>query len=674
MPCCRQFRLGCTLVLLAAGLTGFARETQNVFIVNIDGLRSNEGFESGRTNLPFISDSLRPLGTLYTQFYNTGVTITNSAQSTIVTGASQLLYNNAGIETQIRPREPTIGEYYRKETGLPSDKAVFISGKSAIWRYPVSTMPGYGYAWAPSIVLNSWGDLATWDSVCSVTARNHPSLCYVLLGQVDDASHTGDTSCYIGSIRQADSLVFELWKFIQSDSAYRDHTALIVTSDHGRHDDRHGGWKDHGCTCHGCRHVLFLALGPDIKADTVVTDRRAQIDIAPTVGCLLDFDTPFVQGTVLTEMLRPCFPTPDPRSPGPFLDDHNLSNSAGASRACDIALARGVLHCAYADNSNGSWQILHTRSTDRGNYWSSAQPLFSGNDDYTEPVLAVIDSTTLFAAALVRRWSAMDTTYFWALSGRRSTDNGTTWQPAFQIESLGMVSCRPALCASGQRVGVTALLTWGLGFSLSTNRGATFSPAEFVSSFAPHFPQAPAAAMLDTQSVIVWQGLVPTFGPDSANVHNIWLGYSPRRGCPRLLTHNQSTNYSYLPTLAAESPGVLHLAYANLPDAGMGNNWQVVYRRGTALGDTWSASMPLSGSEVGYSPSICRYGDGRLGCAWAAFSDEQWHIDAAVSADDGLTWSLPFAVSGPQDFTTEPRLVMDDDTCFAAWQDNRSGN
>jgi len=84
--------------------------------------------------------------------------------------------------------------------------------------------------------------------------------------------------------------------------------------------------------------------------------------------------------------------------------------------------------------------------------------------------------------------------------------------------------------------------------------------------------------------------------------------------------------------------------------------------------------MALSGSEIGYSPSICRYGDGRLGCVWAALSDEQWHIDAAVSADDGLTWSEPFAVSQPEEFTTEPRLVMDDDTCFVAWQDNRSGN
>lgn len=661
--------------MLAIGLAAVAQETQNVFIVNIDGLRSTEGFESGRTNLPFIWDSLRPLGTLYTQFYNTGVTITNSAHTTIVTGAPQLLYNNTGIETPIRPREPTIGEYYRKEAGLPPDKAVFVSGKAMTWRYPVSTMPGYGYAWAPSVVLDFCGDLATWDSLRSVTARSHPSLCYVLFGQVDDAGHTGDTSYYIASIRQADSLVFEVWKLIQSDSTYRNRTALIITSDHGRHDDRHGGWRDHGCSCHGCRHVLFLALGPDIKADTTVTDRRDQTDIAPTVGSLLDFGTPFAQGAALREMLRPgvllARATSDPK---PGVDDRNLSNSTGTSRACDIALTRGALHCAYADNSGGSWQILHTRSTNRGDCWSPPQPLFSDGDDYTEPVLVALDSTTLFAAAIARRWSAIDTTFFWTLCGRRSTDNGATWQPAVDIESLGMVTCRPALCASGQRIGVTALKTWALVFRLSTDRGVTFGPAETLSGAVAHYPKSPAAAMLETQSFVAWYALVPTFTPDSVNFHNIWLGSDQWYGNRRMLTRNQYTSYSYLPTLAAESPATLHLAYADLPDARMGNSWQVAYRRGTARGDTWSTPIPLNGSEIGYAPSICQYGNGRLACAWAAFSDEGWHIAAAASADHGLTWSEPFAVSQPQDFSTEPRLVADNDTCFAVWQDNRSGN
>jgi hypothetical protein len=670
----RLLFVAAALLMLSAA---HAQETRNVFILNIDGLRSTEGFESGRANMPFIWDSLRPLGTIYTQFYNTGVTITNSAHSTIVTGASQLLYNNNGFETPIRPNVPTIGEYYRKQAWLPPDKAVFVSGKAATWRYPVSTMPGYGNAWAPAIYPSSGGDLATWDSLRNVIARSHPSLCYVLFGQVDEAGHSGMPSYYVGSIRQADSLVFEVWKLIQSDTVYRDRTTLVVTSDHGRHDDLHGGWQNHGCSCHGCRHVLFLALGPDIKADTTVTDRRDQTDVAPTVGCLLDFGTPFAQGTVLTEMLRPSFIVH--RSSltvpaAPSLDDHNLSNSVGMSRACDIALTPAALHCVYADNTDGPWRVMYAVSNDRGAHWPIPQPLFSGSDDYTEPVLAALDSTTLFAAALARRWSAGDTTYFWTLCGRRSTDNGATWQPAFDIESLGMVGCRPAVCASGARVGVTALKTGELVFRLSTDRGATFSPAETLSTALAHYPQSPTAALLDTQPFVAWQAIVPTFCPDSVNFHNIWFGRNPWRENLKMLTRNQSTNYSYLPTLAAESPGILHLAYADLPDARMGNSWRVAYSRGTALGDTWSVPIPLNGSEIGYAPSICRYGDGRVGCVWAAFSGEKWHIAAAASADHGLTWSEPFAVSEPQDFSTEPRLVADGDTCFAVWQDNRSGN
>jgi hypothetical protein len=664
-------------VLLAFGLVGAAFGGQSVFILNIDGLRSNEGFEAGRTNMPFIWDSLRPLGTLYAQFYNTGVTITNSAHSTIVTGTPQLLYNNTAIETPIRPDEPTIGEYYRKGNGLPPGKAVFISGKATTWRYPASTLPGYGYVWAPSIVWNTSGDIATWDSLHSFAVRNHPSLSYTVFGQVDDVAHTGDWSNYLASIRRVDSLIFEVWRFLRSDSVYRDSTTLIVTSDHGRHDARHGGWWEHGCACHGCRHILFLALGPGIKADTVVSHRRFQADIAPTVGRLLNFNTPLAQGTVLTEMLRSSFLVHRSSfivSPTSGLDDINLSNSPGMSRACDIALTPGNLHCVYTDNSDGAWRVMYARSNDRGAHWPVPQPLFSGSDDYTEPVLAALDSAALFAATLARRWSDADSTCFWVLCGRRSTDEGITWQPVFDIESLGMVSSRPAICASGARVGVAVLRTGLLVLRLSADRGATFGLTETLSGAIWHYPKSPAAAMLDTQSFVAWQALVPSFVPDSVNFHNIWLGSDQWNGHRRMLTRNQYTMFSYIPTLTASPSGVLHLAFADLPDARMGNSWRVAYIRGTARGDTWSVPVPLNGSEIGYAPAICRYDSGRLACAWAAFSDEQWHVAAAASADDGLTWSLPFEVSAPQDFSIAPRLIADHDTCFAVWQDCRSGN
>jgi hypothetical protein len=671
----RRRRRWCRLsFLLALSLFSVAPAGQSVFIINIDGLRSTEGFEAGRTNLPFIWDSLRPMGTLYTQFYNTGVTITNSAHSTIVTGMSQLLYNNTGIETPIRPDMPTIGEYYRKEKELPSDEAVFVTGKATTWCHPVSTTPGYGYAWAPTIVLSPDGDRATWDSLRSFVQRGHPSLCYAVFGQVDDAGHTGNWSYYISTIRQVDSLIFDVWRLLRSDPAYRDSTTLIITSDHGRHDAVHGGWWEHGCACHGCRHVGFLALGPGIKADTVITDRAYQTDIAPTVGRLLDFGTPFARGRVLSRMLRRLPRASGPTQTGPTLTEHNLSNSDGVSLGCDIALSPGVLHCVYADNSDGQWGVLYSRSTNCGSCWSDPEPLFEGSDDYTQPVLAAVDSSTLFAAALNRRWSDAETTCYWVLCARRSTNNGMTWQVAFDIESLGMVSVRPAVCASGSRVGVAVLKTGSLVFRLSTDRGVTFGQAETLSGIFPHYTKSPTVAMLGNQSFIAWQAIVPSFSPDSVNYHNIWLSSDQWGGGRRMLTRNGYSSYSYVPSLAAESPDVLHLAYSDLPDATMGNCWQVVYCRGTAHGDTWSSPVLLTSSAIGYAPAVCQYGVGRVATAWASFAGDEWNIAAAASADGGLTWSLPFDVSWPESYASTPRLVADNDTCFVVWEDNRDGN
>ena len=86
----RSLRLvACGLWLAVCAVS--AQTTENVFVVNIDGMRYTEGFGSGDLNLPFVWDSLRPLGTIYTNFYNTGITVTNSAHSTIVTGVRQMM-------------------------------------------------------------------------------------------------------------------------------------------------------------------------------------------------------------------------------------------------------------------------------------------------------------------------------------------------------------------------------------------------------------------------------------------------------------------------------------------------------------------------------------------------------------------------------------------------------
>jgi phosphopentomutase len=97
--------------------------------------------------------------------------------------------------------------------------------------------------------------------------------------------------------------VHEVWDFIQNDPYYKDQTTLIITNDHGRHDD---GWKDgfvsHGDNCDGCRHISLLALGPDIKKNYVSTNDYSQIDITSTIASIFQLQMPFVKGKLMEDI------------------------------------------------------------------------------------------------------------------------------------------------------------------------------------------------------------------------------------------------------------------------------------------------------------------------------------------------------------------------------------
>jgi hypothetical protein len=145
-----------------------------------------------------------------------------------------------------------------------------------------------------------------YDSARAVILRDHPVVSYVYLPDTDHAGHSGVWADYIAEIRQADSLTVELWNAIQADTILTGKTTMFVTNDHGRHDDAHGGFQGHGCSCMGCRHVMMFAVGPDFRRGIRFNAPRASIrDIAPTAGELLGFSTPFSAGRVMTELFAP---------------------------------------------------------------------------------------------------------------------------------------------------------------------------------------------------------------------------------------------------------------------------------------------------------------------------------------------------------------------------------
>jgi len=84
------------------------------------------------------------------------------------------------------------------------------------------------------------------------------------LPNIDAAGHTGKWKEYLTAIYIVDSLIWNLWKTIQSDSIYQNTTALFVTNYHGRHDYKHGSFKIMVITVRDA--VIFFVLLSDVAS------------------------------------------------------------------------------------------------------------------------------------------------------------------------------------------------------------------------------------------------------------------------------------------------------------------------------------------------------------------------------------------------------------------------
>jgi hypothetical protein len=640
--------------------------TENVFIVCIDGLRNHDGFDAGDRTMPFFQDSLRPLGSMYAAFMNNGITVTNSGHSTIVTGVRQMLPNNAGIATPVRPQEPTLAEYYRKEKGIPGEKVYYISGKSSIWRYPTSLFPGYGYPYGGTVTLTSSQDTLTWDSTRAIIQRDHPSLAYVLFAQVDAEGHTADSVKYFGAIRRVDSLVYLLWQTIQADSLYRDRTTMIVTSDHGRHDDIHGGWQGHGDYCHGCRHIGLFAIGPDIRQDYVIVNSRDQIDIAPTVAYLLGFQVPLAEGSVLDEM----FVTPPPVSTGNhamIYGGRNPGSAALLPRSPSICLDSRGIHVVFSGTSAGEKEILYTRSTDGGATWTAPLAIFSRQGtEYLNPAIVSASDSVLFVAVTGSRSFVADTTSAWILEGIRSTDGGSSWGSTILIDTLTTISTKPSLAASGSRLNLSAMMGYRVWNYTSTDAGLSFAARQIHAASST----TPVCALLDTTPYVAWRHL----NKDSLPCWNVLYDRKPWRTGDHPVTDNDTGSYSYLPSLASDGDSLVHLVYVQLASGPNGNDWRIQHRRSWMPGDIWEGEREIAPGRTAWAPAIRMSLSGDVHAIWADLEGGLWSIRSSISTDEGMSWEESVQRSSPQAFILDPALAMKGDTAYVVWEGWESGS
>ena len=273
-----------------------------VVVFVIDGPRYTETFgDPSHTHIPHIWNDLRPQGTTLTDFRNLGQTKTNPGHTSMITGTWQQIAND-GSE---RPDEPTLFEYYRKTLSAPQFETYVISGKSKLEVCSYSTRADYGAAYGATESVGHASDLVVYNTLTSVLQNNQPRLVLACFPDVDLAGHSGVWDSYIAAIVGIDSLAYKTWNYIQNDPFYAGQTYMFITNDHGRHDDANGGFTSHGDGCEGCRHLIFMALGPNVKAGATVDYRFVQRDICKTVGEILGIPVPHAGGHVIRDIFEP---------------------------------------------------------------------------------------------------------------------------------------------------------------------------------------------------------------------------------------------------------------------------------------------------------------------------------------------------------------------------------
>lgn len=609
---------------------------ENVFIVVIDGVRNTEAFDDPTHRyIPHIWKALRPLGTIYTNCANLGATATTAGHAAITSGTVQPYLPNtlsAGYGDILRiQEEPSIFQYYRSQLNIPEDRTWIINGKGQfIGHTGISLNPQYGNSFAPRVSFTEIrNDLQIWAEVCRVMDTFHPSLVMINLGDVDAAGHTGDWNLYVNTISKADEIVFDIYRKIQSDPHYARRTVLIVTSDHGRHSDGVGtGFKDHGCSCEGCRRVPLLAVGPNIKAGAVVDVPACLADLAPTVGAMLGFEVRFRNSRVLREM----FVEPPP------LERDSLMNPC-------MAWGNGILHFAACMRIRDLLGILYLRSKDSGMTWEAPEVLSVAHLNLYPSIAADGDCVAVV-------WNEIGGDCVCRVAGRESTDGGATWSPRFTMSGSQYYQYNlfPDACYDNGMLNIvwTEPRMGGSAVNLVQVSDQTVVGSDV---FVEEMAGRPRCAATPEGVDVVFQRM------DRQNknfdvYHCRFANGKWQTPTPLCTTPGESLR----PDIAVDTDGI-HVAWAELDDG----SFHVMVKN-SSDGSTWDSGRYVSMTDEGaWHPRLAPSGKGLI-AVWedySAVTGGRPVITLSHSLDGGITWPQPVDITQGTFDSVFPALTVD---------------
>lgn len=103
-------------------------------------------------------------------------------------------------------------------------------------------------------------DELTYIACKEYVQKNKPSVVLLSFSGTDNAGHSNQYDQYLQEANNADKMIGELWRLVQSMPEYAGKTTFLITTDHGR-GKKTGTWNDHGFFVQGSSQTWYALFG-----------------------------------------------------------------------------------------------------------------------------------------------------------------------------------------------------------------------------------------------------------------------------------------------------------------------------------------------------------------------------------------------------------------------------
>lgn len=106
-------------------------------------------------------------------------------------------------------------------------------------------------------------DQLTYIACREYVMKNKPSVVFLSFSGTDDAGHDKRYDLYLQEANNADKMIGELWRLVQSIPEYAGRTTFLITTDHGR-GSKNNNWNKHGFFVSGSSQTWYAIMGPSV--------------------------------------------------------------------------------------------------------------------------------------------------------------------------------------------------------------------------------------------------------------------------------------------------------------------------------------------------------------------------------------------------------------------------